>query len=163
MFGKSYKKYRKPKQLYNLARIKEENELIEKYGLKNKREIWKADARIINIRKHAKSLITADAKEQKRFLEKLNKLGFKSEKIADVLALNKDDWLRRRLQTIIVKKKLANTSRHARQLIVHKHIAINGNIVNCPSYIVKRDEEDKIEIIKRMQTKLNKEENKDEK
>jgi len=38
-------------------RIEEENVLREKYGLKSKREIWKADAAIGRIRNRAKLLI----------------------------------------------------------------------------------------------------------
>ena len=47
----------------------------------------------------------------------------------------------------MVRKKLANTPRQARQFIVHKHITIDDNKVNIPSYIVKTDEEDKINLI----------------
>ncbi len=146
------KKYNRPRKPYDKVRIEEENEMVKKYGLKNKREIWKADSAIERIRNQAKKLITADQDEQKKLLEKLNKIGFRVEKIADVLALNKEDWLKRRLQSILIAKKMAKP-RQARQLIVHKHVAINGNIVNIPSYMVKVDEEDKIEIIKKKEIK----------
>ncbi|KAF5426797.1 small subunit ribosomal protein S4, partial [Candidatus Methanophagaceae archaeon] len=37
------KKYERPRRPWVLQRIKDERELAEKYGLKNKREIWKAE------------------------------------------------------------------------------------------------------------------------
>ena len=35
------KKYSRPRKIYDKPRIEEENELIKKYGLKNKKEIWR--------------------------------------------------------------------------------------------------------------------------
>ena len=40
---KSRKKYNTPPHPWNAERIKNENKLMTKYGLKNKKEIWKAD------------------------------------------------------------------------------------------------------------------------
>ncbi len=142
---KKKKKYNRPRRLYDKKRIEEENELIKKYGLKNKREIWKAEAEIERIRNQAKKLITASREEQEKLFKKLEKIGLKEEKIADVLGLGVEDWLKRRLQSILILKKLAKP-RESRQLIVHKHVSVNGKIINIPSYIVKTDEEDKIVI-----------------
>ncbi len=47
--------------------------------------------------------------------------------------------------------------REARQLIVHKHVAIDGKIVNIPSYQVRVDEEDKIQVFRKMKRKQVKE------
>jgi len=143
------KKYRKPRRVFDKTRIEEENQLIEKYGLKNKKEIWKAEASIERIRSQAKKLITASQEEQEKLLDKLNKIGLKVKSIAEVLALNTEDWLRRRLQSILVSKNLARP-KEARQAIVHKHVSIGGKIVNIPSYIVKTDEEDRIKIRRRL-------------
>lgn len=144
---RKHKRYAKPRKLYDKVRIEEENVLVERYGLKNKREVWKAEARVSEIRRQAKKLITASAEEQEEFFSKLRKIGFKVKKMAEALALEKEDWLKRRLQSIIVGK-LARTPKQARQLIVHKHIAISGNIINIPSYVVRTDEEDKVEIVR---------------
>ena len=141
------KKFSRPRKLYDKARIEKENLLMKKYGLKNKSEIWKAEAAIERVRNKAKKLITAEPEQQQKLFIKLKKMGFKAEKIADVLALNKEDWMKRRLQSILIEKNLAKP-KGARQLIAHKHIAINGKIVNIPSYMVQTDEENKIEIIK---------------
>ena len=62
----------------------------------------------------------------------------------DVLALEIESILSRRLQTIAYLKGLAGTPDQARQLIAHGHIAIDGCRVTVPSYMVKKDEEGEI-------------------
>jgi len=47
---RKHKKYSKPRKLFDASLIKEENNLINKYGLKNRREVWKADYAISKIR-----------------------------------------------------------------------------------------------------------------
>lgn len=143
---RKHKIYTRPKKAYDKVRIEEENSLIKKYGLKSKREIWKADSAIGKIRRQAKLLLTRTAEEQEKFIGRLKKQGFRAEKISDVLSLDKEDYLKRRLQSIIVKRKIASTPKQARQFIVHKHIKINNKKVNIPSYLVQIDEEDKIEL-----------------
>jgi small subunit ribosomal protein S4 len=143
---RKHKKFSRPKKLFNSARIKAENELAKEYGLKSKREIWKADSAIDNTRKQAKLFLTKSDKEQDQFIARLKKQGFAVDSIADALALDKKDYLKRRLQSIVVEKKLATTPRQARQFIIHKHITINKNVINVPSYLVPVDEEDKIEL-----------------
>ncbi len=152
---RKHKKYSKPRKAYERARILDENKLVEKYGLKNKHEIWKADAKVSYFRARAKALITAASEEQVIFINKLKKLGFNVSSIADILALSKEDILRRRLSTIIFKKGLAKTQKQARQLIVHKKILVDGKVLNVPSYIVSVEEENSITIkIKRRQARL---------
>ncbi len=143
---RKHKIYKKPKKLYDKARIEEENSLVKKYGLKSKREIWKADSAIGKIRRQAKLLLTGKAEEQEKFIKKLKKQGFQVEKISDILSLDKEDYLKRRLQSVVVSRKIASTPKQARQFIVHKHIKINSKKVNIPSYLVSIDEEDKIEL-----------------
>jgi small subunit ribosomal protein S4 len=140
------KKYSRPKKPYDKARIDEEKEIVKKYGLKNKREIWKADSAMGRIRGMAKKLITASVEEQNKLIEKLRKEGFKVEKIADALALTKENWLERRLQTVIFKKGLVKTAKEARQMITHRHVKVKGRIVNVPSYMINIGEENKIEL-----------------
>jgi small subunit ribosomal protein S4 len=161
---RKHKKYSRPRKPYDLVRFGEENKLIETYGLKNKREIWKADAAVSEIRRKAKALITADVEKSKKLIEKLNKQGFNVKNIADVLALNKEEYLKRRLQSILVSKGVVKSPKQARQLITHKHVLINKNIVTSPSYVVSFDEEKKIELkIKEQKKKDMKAEKKEEK
>ena len=42
-----------------------------------------------------------------------------------------------RLDNVIYRLGLSNSRSGARQLVSHKHITVNGNIVNIPSYLVK--------------------------
>ncbi|MDP2947803.1 MAG: S4 domain-containing protein, partial [Nanoarchaeota archaeon] len=54
--------------------------------------------------------------------------------------------LERRLQTLVFKKDLANSPVQARQLIVHKRVLVDGNVVNIPSFLVVKDLENKISL-----------------
>ena len=63
----------------------------------------------------------------------------------DVLALNTEAILDRRLQTVVHRKGLSHTPRHARQMIVHGHASVAGRKVTIPGYLVKRGEEEMIE------------------
>ena len=140
------KLFRRPKKLFDRTRMDEENVLIKRYGLKNKREIWKAKTAVSKLRRRAKSLIGKDIAEQQAFFNKLNKMNMNITDISDVLALTEENLFERRLQTVLFKKKLANTVKAARQLIVHKNVLVDGHIVNIPSFIVTKELEDKISI-----------------
>lgn len=149
------KSYVRPKKAYEKSRILEENNLIEKYGLKNKREIWKTQAKISYFRRRAKSLANASTEEQSILFNKLSEKGIAVSSISDVLALNIENLLNRRLPTIVFKKKMANTPRQARQMVTHKRILINDKFVNSPSYIVSVAEEDKISIKQSAKKEIN--------
>jgi len=140
------KLFTRPRKIYDSVRIKEENELVERYGLKNKREVWKANTKVSMIRKRAKLLISGNEDERQAFFNKLFNMGLNTRSIEEVLALTKENWLDRRLQTFVFKKGLAKTPKQARQLIVHKNILVNGKIINSPSFIVGKDFEDKINL-----------------
>ena len=140
------KKFSKPRNIYDRKRIDEENVIVKMYGLKNKREIWKAKSVVSVLRRRAKSLIGKDPALQRDFFEKLNKKGLLVTSTSDALALTEEDILKRRLQTFVFKKGLANTPKQARQLIVHKNVLVDGNIVNVPSFFVTKNLEDKISI-----------------
>jgi len=145
---RQHKKYRKPRKAFDANRIALENDLVKKYGLKSKREIWRTEALVDKIREQAKKLITASKEEQEKFISRLADKGFIKEnsQIDDVLELKVESLFERRLQTLVLKKSLAKTTKNARQLIVHKHILLNKHVVNIPSYNVDMDEEGSIEI-----------------
>ena len=153
---RKHKTYSKPKRPFDKIRIDEEARIKKEFGLKNKKEIWKADARIKSIREKAKKLISANLEEQQVLFDSLKKIGLNANSIADILSLDKKDYLNRRLQTIIVNKKFATTLKGARQLITHKKVLVDGNVVNSPSYIVPIELEDKISL-KLMKKKAKKE------
>lgn len=143
---RKHKIYSRPKRPFDKVRIEEEGEIIKEFGLKNKREIWKAEAKIKSIREKAKKLISAKTEEQEILFNKLKKIGLNVSSIPSVLSLDKKDYLKRRLQTIVVIKKIASTPKQARQLIVHKKILVNEKVVSIPSYIVPVDLENKITL-----------------
>lgn len=143
---RKHKTYSKPKRPFDKTRIDEEVAIKKEFGLKNKREIWKAEARIKSMREKAKKLIGKSEKEQKALFDRLNKIGMNVNSISDVLALDKKDYLKRRLQTIVLKKELATTAKGARQLISHKKVLVDGKAVNSPSYVVPVELENKISL-----------------
>ncbi len=142
------KLFSRPKKLYDRSRMDEENILVKRYGLKNKREIWKAKTAVSKLRRRAKTLIGSDIEEQQEFFNKLNKIGMDIMDISDVLALTEENIFERRLQTFLFKKKMANTVKQARQLIVHKNVLVDGAIVNIPSFVVTKELENKISLKK---------------
>ncbi len=137
-------RFSRPHKLYDKIRIGQENKLVEMYGLKNKKEIWKSEAKVKYFRNRAKLLINSDQEEQKNFFSKLNSIGLSANTIAEVLALNKEDILKRRLSTVVWKKGLSKTARHARQMITHRNILVDGRAVDVPSYLVPVDLENSI-------------------
>jgi small subunit ribosomal protein S4 len=150
----SRKKYETPSHPWQEDRIKEENEFIKKYGLKNKREVWKAETRLRKYRGQARELLakisTGDAqskKESNQLLMYLNSMNIlpPNSTLDDVLALNTESILSRRLQTLTYLKGLANTPDQSRQLISHGHIAIGERRITVPGYMVKKDEEGEID------------------
>jgi len=149
----SRKKYETPSHPWQEDRIKAENELVRKYGLKNKREIWRAQTKLKKYRGQTRELLakveTGDAqskKESNQLLKHLNRMNIlpANSNLDDVLALETESILSRRLQTLTYLKGLSSTPDQARQLISHGHIAVDDRKVTVPSYMVSKDEESKI-------------------
>lgn len=144
---KSRKTYDTPSHPWNADRINDENRLVSRYGLKNKKEVWKAETMIKRYRRDARVLLgTAgdhNQAEREQLLGRLVRLGILGEaaKLEDVLDLTVDDVLRRRLQTMVHKQGLAHTVKQARLMVVHGHIALQERKIDSPSYLVKRGEE----------------------
>jgi len=151
----SRRKYETPAHPWEGDRIKEENELLMKYGLKNKRELWRAKSYVRGLRAQSRELQARlrsgdpQAKiETDQLLAKCARLSLLTQEGAtlnDVLSLNIEAVLSRRLQTILYRKGLAYTPKQARQLIVHGHAAIGPRRVTIPGYVVKRSEEDLVQ------------------
>jgi len=148
---KPRKKWEGPTHPWRKDVLLEELELVGEYGLRNKRELWIAKTILRKIRAQARRMLALPPsirmKEEKALIERLYHIGLlpTTETTLDsILSLTVRDVLERRLQTIIYKKGLASSIYHARQLIVHGHIAINGRRVRSPGYLVSIDEEDKI-------------------
>lgn len=139
-------RHSRPRKLFDSARIKSEGDIVKKFGLKNKKEIWKAAARVSEIRNRAKKLIPKSEEEKEEFFQRLRAQGLNVTVIAEVLALTIEDLLNRRLQTVVFQKGLATTALGARQLITHKNVYVDGRLVNIPSFVVTKYLEDKVSL-----------------
>ncbi len=146
--------YDRPKHPWEQARIEEENKIVVKFGLKNKRELWKAQSRLRNFRRQARELQARlrakepqAEKETKWLLDSLVSLGMLEPgtvTLDDVLALTTQAILERRLQWLTYVKGLASSPNAARQLIVHGHVALGSHRVRAPGHLVRRAEENTI-------------------
>ncbi len=144
-------KYNTPMHPWEKDRLAQEKPLMQKYGLVNKTELWKAASKLKKFKDIAKSLIasrTAQAeKERKQLFDKLKAYNLiQTETLDEILELNIEKVLDRRLQTIVHKKGLARTIKQARQMITHKHILIKGKRITSPSHLVRVSEEASIEF-----------------
>ncbi|QLH75419.1 MAG: 30S ribosomal protein S4 [Methanomassiliicoccales archaeon] len=145
-----------PSHPWQGERIKEEAEIVKQYGLKNKHELWKAKTMVRNLRKQSRDLQARirtgeeQAKIEKENLLKscarIGLLPMEGATLDDVLGLQAEAMLGRRLQTIVFRKGFACSMGQARQFIVHGHVTINGRKVTIPGYIVTRGEEDNIAL-----------------
>jgi len=146
-------KFQRPGHPWQAKRIEEERIIINEYGLKTKRELWKFTTRLKGFADQAKRLTalrTEQAqKEKKQLLARLSRIGILSTGavLDDVLALNVKNLLDRRLQTLVYKKGLARTPTQARQYIVHGHIIVNNKKTTAPSYIVPISEEPQLAFV----------------
>ena len=143
---RKHKTYSRPKRPFEKVRIDEEAGIKKDFGLKNKKEIWKAEANVSLIRRRAKELISSNPQEKQKLFDRLKKVGIKVNSIADVLSLDKRDYLKRRLQSVLLEKRIATTPKSARQLITHRKVLVNGRVVDSPSYIVPVEMEGKISL-----------------
>ena len=152
---KQRKQYSVPRKRWDKTRIEKEKKILEAYGLKNKRELRRFETFLRDKRKNARHLLalTGDkrAKSEKELFESIARIGLlpRTASIDDVLSLQVEELLEKRLATIVWRKNLAKTVKQARQFIVHGHIAISGKKVTAPNYIVKAMEVDKIAYYKR--------------
>ena len=127
--------------------------MLGSYGLRNKRELWKAQTRLSTIRKQARTLLAATEevrlREEKILLDSLKRRGLVAETagLDDILSMTVEDVLNRRLQTMVFKKGMALSALHSRQLITHGHVAVGKRRIMAPSYPVGREEEATIAIV----------------
>ena len=145
--------WKKPKRPLNYNLMMDELKTLGTFGLKTKRELWKARTNLSKLRHQARSLLALrqEVRNEKEpvLINSLSKIGLvdKNSTLDDILNLQVTDLLSRRLQTIVQRKLYFKTPYQARQAIVHGHIMIGDRIVTIPSYVVKIDEEPKIHLI----------------
>eukprot|EP00178_Gracilaria_changii_P001012 TRINITY_DN11391_c0_g1_i1.p2 TRINITY_DN11391_c0_g1~~TRINITY_DN11391_c0_g1_i1.p2 ORF type:complete len:195 (+),score=46.51 TRINITY_DN11391_c0_g1_i1:1-585(+) len=146
---------KQPRRPFEKERIDNELKLIGEYGLKNKREVWRVQFTLSKIRKMARDLLTLDEKDPKRIFEgnallrRLTRMGVLPAEQAQldyVLALTAQNFLDRRLQTLVVRLGHAKSMHHARVLIRQRHIKVGNQVVNVPSFMVRLESEKHIGI-----------------
>ncbi|MFB6154610.1 MAG: 30S ribosomal protein S4 [Haloferacaceae archaeon] len=149
--GKNTKFYETPNHPYQGDRIAQEGDLLGRYGLKNKEELWRAQSQLRSMRREARRLLgeaQGDVDEAQaagsEFVARLRKMGIlnREDEISQVLSLDVTDLLERRLQTVVYRKGLAHTPQQARQFISHGHVTVDGARVTRPSKKVTVGEED---------------------
>ncbi|HDN18345.1 MAG TPA: 30S ribosomal protein S4 [Candidatus Bathyarchaeota archaeon] len=146
------KKYSTPRDPWNEAALREELQILGEYGLRNKRELWKARSILRGFRRSARLYMALGGEEKEKrvseLINRLYRLGLVSENatLDEVLSLTVHDILERRLQTIVYRKGLAPSIYSARQLIVHGKVLVGDRRVTIPSYLVLREEEPLIKL-----------------
>ncbi|SDR08010.1 30S ribosomal protein S4 [Natronobacterium texcoconense] len=152
--GTDTKQYETPNHPYQGERIATEHSLSDRYGLKNKEELWRAQSQLRSYRREARELLgqaqgdEVVARRSEEFLGRLKRVGIldEADELGDVLGLEVEDVLERRLQTVVYRKGFANTPEQARQFITHGHIVVGGQRHQVPSYVVDVDEENLVEF-----------------
>jgi small subunit ribosomal protein S4 len=146
------KTWRKPKRPLNYELKMAELKTLGTFGLRTKKELWKAHTKLSSVRHQARSLLALqqDIREEKEpiLMKSLAKIGLVSSDatLDDVLNLEVEDLLTRRLQTLVHKKFGFQTPYQARQAVVHGHIMIGDRVINIPSYTVPTAEENNIQF-----------------
>ena len=159
--GKNYRNHSKtsvkPKRPFEKERLDSELLLIGKYGLKNKREVWRTQYLLTRIRKAARELLTLEPNDPRRLFEgqalidRMMRIGVlnKAEKELDyVLSLTTQKFMDRRLQTIVHANQYSKSIHQARTLIFQKKISLSrgarNQIINIPSFVVRKENENNI-------------------
>jgi len=145
--------WKKPKRPLNYDLMMDELKTLGTFGLKTKKELWKTQTELSRVRLQARSLLALRQEERMKkepiLIQSLSKIGLvdQNSTLDDVLNLQVNDLLSRRLQTMAQRKLFFKTPYQARQAIVHGHVMIGDGVVTIPSYIVKTEEEAKIRLI----------------
>lgn len=146
---KQQRKYEKPFRPWDDQRMEDEERLMDRYGLKRKKEIWKAQSLLRQVQRQARELAAEEDEEKtKKLKNKVENMGLTGEdpSIDNILELRIEDILDRRLQSIVDSQGFANTPKQARQFIVHGHVRIDDKRMEYPSFLVPEGLENEIEI-----------------
>lgn len=150
---KARKQYSRPRSPWRADQLAQELYLLGTFGLRNKRELWKAQTQLSSVRKQARTLLAATeavrVREEKKLLDSLRRRGLIGEgaSLDGILSLTVEDVLARRLQSMVFKKGMALSPLHSRQLIVHGHVIVGERVITVPGYEVGGQEEGTVKLI----------------
>ena len=163
-----YTNYRKtsknPKKPFDKDRLINELRIVGYYGLRNKREMWRVQLTLAKLRKAARQLLTLPQDDPRRQFEgdalitRIVRLGLLREnerKLDYVLGLTINQFMERRLQTLVAQRGLAKSVHEARVFIRQRHIAIGKQMVNIPSFMVRTTSENHIQLAPRSVKRTN--------
>ena len=124
------KQYDKPTLMWDKGRIEDEHRIVENFGLRNLKEVWIAASELRRIRRNVREVLSGRATEQtgKQIIARLAKYSIvpQNATLDDLLIIDVDTILKRRLQSIVASKGMAKSVKQARQLITHGLISVNG-------------------------------------
>ncbi|MCX7696834.1 MAG: 30S ribosomal protein S4 [Bacteroidales bacterium] len=114
-YDKHFERKKYPPGQHGLARKRKK---LSDYGLR------------LREKQKAKSIYGLLERQFKRFFE----VASRKHGVTGIVLLQ---LLESRLDNVVYRLGFAKTRRQARQLVTHKHIEVNGQVVNIPSFLVK--------------------------
>jgi small subunit ribosomal protein S4 len=138
------KQYKQIPTYFDLSLQAQYNKLETRYGLKNRKEIHKMEGKVQRVQRLLKARYIeslSSKRGQKKIdltLNKLKKLGVlnATAELNEALRITPENFLERRLQTLVFKKGLAPTIKRARQQIRHGKVFLFDKKVKMPSTII---------------------------
>ena len=150
--SKVYKRHRRP---FDTATMDFESKVCGEFGLGPKKEILVANHILMQLRRRARYLMNLQIDDPERvvyeplIVRKCKKLGLLANdqnELDYILALKTEDLLERRLQTMVFRKALAPSIHAARAMIVGGHICVDGRKVDKPGFLVRKENEFRIDL-----------------
>ena len=144
------KKYQTPVHPWNKTEIDESKKFKSEFGIRNRKELLKAETFLKKYKDIAKRL-TADKsaqgqKEKQQVLDKFQRYGLlpAGSELHNILNIDLSTVLERRFQSILVKLGHAKTMPQARQFVVQRHVFVGNKGITSPTKLLTLEEESQI-------------------
>ena len=120
----------------NFSILETGKEFAKKQPLKKKRRITEYGSQLIEKQKMAKTYNIREKQFRRLFTKaKKKSKSINTQNLSTGLSLFRT--MEQRLDNLVFRSNFATTRKEARQMVVHKHILVNGKTVNKPSYLCK--------------------------